>query len=228
MAENYYQFDRHHGRHRFIRRLKWFIAGLFIAVPVIIVILFFTTSVFIEPEAPPATSGVQTSVQAPSTKIFRTVHFQFQASNTWTEDAKETTANKFVYRSFRGPIIEHDMTIYVNPSTTQFDATRIQPVIPQPDGTLKDIEGISEHCDTSLPPADKDREQTVKFHGVTFICDADDTIFDVLVGKVEGSPFIDLVRPDDSTARYLISYRDLTAAPTGRELREIVRSFQTR
>jgi hypothetical protein len=227
MSERYYQFD--HGRdHRILKRVKWFAVGLIIALPIIITILFFTTSIFIEREPVPVTSSVQTSVQAPSTRVFRTSYFQFQVGNTWAEDAKETTENKFVYRSYRGPLIEHDLVVYVNPSIQQFDATRIQPVITREDGTFRVEEGISEHCDTSLPEGQKDREQTITFKEVTFMCDADDTIYDVLVGKAGGTPFIDLARPDGSTVRYVIQYRDLTAQPTGRELREIVRSFQTR
>lgn len=228
MSEHYYQSDQHHRFHHHTRRAKWLLAGLLIALPLVIGAVLFAMQFFVKPEVQPPTSAVQTSVQAPSIIVFRTPYFQFQAGKTWTEVAKETTDNKFVYRALKGPIVEHDLTIYVNPSIQQLDATRIQPVEPQPDGTLKVTEGISDHCDTTLPAGNKDREQVMNLKGVTFMCDADDTIYDVLVGKVKGTPFMDLIRPDGSTARYVISYRDLTASPSGRELREIVRSFQTR
>lgn len=227
MPEHYYQFDNHPHR-RIFRRLKWFLFGLLIAVPIIIAVLFFTTSVFVEREDQPVTSSVQTIVQAPSIRVFRTQYFQFQTGKTWAEDARETTANTFVYRSYKGPLIEHDLTIYVNPSIQELDATRIQPVVPADDGTFEVNEGISDHCDSTLPEGQKDRAQIITFKEVTFLCDADDTIYDVLVGRVGGTPFIDLVRPNGSSTRYVIKYRDLTAQPTGRELREIVRSFQTR
>jgi hypothetical protein len=227
MPEHYYQFD-HHPHRRTLRRLKWFLFGLLITVPIILAILFFTTSIFVEREQEPVTSSVQTLVQAPSIRVFRTPYFQFQTGNSWAEDAKETTENVFVYRSYKGPLIEHDLYIYINPPVEQFDATRIQPVSPKEDGTFEVVEGISDHCDNILPEGNKDREQVVTFKEVKFMCDADDTIYDVLVGKAGGTPYMDLVRPSGTMARYVIKYRDLTAEPTGRELKEIVRSFQTR
>lgn len=227
MPEHYYQFDRHPRRKPF-KRLKWFLTGLIIAVPIALVILFFTSSIFIERDSQPVTSGVQTIVQAPSIRVFRTPYFQFQTGNTWAEDAKETSGTKFVYRSYKGPLIEHDLTIYVNPSVQDFDSTRVQPVITKQDGTFDPAEGISEHCDTFLPDGQKDRAQVITYKDVTFLCDADDTIYDVLVGNAGGTPLMDLIRPDGSTASYVIQYRDLTAEPSGRELKEIVRSFQTR
>lgn len=228
MSDHYYQHDYHHRRHRVVKRVKWFFVGLLISSPIIVAILFFTVPFFIKQETPAVTSNVQTSVQAPSIKIFRTPYFQFQAGKTWSEDAKETSANKYVYRSYRGPLIDHDLTIYINPPSQVLNATRIQPVEPQADGTFKVPEGISTHCQTALPEAEKKQEVSVTFKGVTFVCDGDDTLFDVLVGKVNGTPLMELIRPDGSTANYIIVYRDLTAEATGRELKEIVESFQTR
>lgn len=228
MFEHYYRHNKSYRPRRALRRLVWTVCGLFFVGILGLLVLFLANSLFIEPEPVPATSNVQTSVQAPSIKVFRTAYFQFQAGDTWTEDAKQTTDTTFVYRSYRGPLVEHDLTIYVNTDKTSFDATRVQPVKLEPDGTFNLSEKISRHCRSVLPKAQQLEAQTIVFRDVRFRCDADDTIFAVLVGRIGGTPLMELLRPDGQAARYTIYYRDLTAGPTGRELTGIVNSFQTR
>lgn len=230
MTDHYYQFDHHSRRHRVFKRMKWFITGTLLAVLVIFTVLFFTTSFFVQRETPPVTSNVQTSVQAPSAMIFRTPYFQFQAGKSWVEAARESRHNTYVYRSFRGTLIEDELTVYVNPPEnllTSLKSTRVQPVTINADGSLEAAGGISESCSTSVKTVNRD-PAPVKLEGVSFTCHVDSTIFDVLAGQVEGSPLLAMRRPNEEAIKYVLYYKDLRAMPSGRELKEIVDSFQAR
>ncbi len=228
MTEHYYQHDRNHKLHKRVRSVKWFFkAGaitLLIAIPFIIIYISF----FVAREPDPITSGVRTSTFQSSSKIFRSQYFQFQAEDNWDEDADATTKTRFVYRAYRGPLIEQDLVIEINPVSALLDATHIQAVESSDIGAFSLSSPLSDHCDTDLPEADKDREQQMTLNEVTFLCDADDTIFDVLVGLKGGTPLMKLKRPDGTEATYTIYYRDLRALPTGSSIKGIIQSFQTR
>lgn len=196
----------------------------------ILAALFFATSLFVQRETPPVTSSVQTSVQAPSVMIFRTPYFQFQAGKSWAEAARESRDNTYVYRSFRGTLIEDELIVYVNPPgslLTSLKSTRVQPVTINADGSLEAAGSISESCSPSVKTVNRD-PAPVKLQGVSFTCHVDSTIFDVLVGQVEGSPLLAMRRPNEEAIKYILHYKDLRAMPTGRELKEIVNSFQAR
>ncbi len=202
--------------------------GVLVGMPVLLTVLMLTTGIFTEPETPEPVSDVQTSIQSPSVEIFRTAYFQFQANKAWLVDAKETTANKFVYRLFRGPLIEHELNIYINPPIQPIDVSYVQAVRPNADGTLELLSGISDHCNSALPETEKKQIRSVELNNTTFICRGDGSSFDVIVGQVGGGPYIELKRPDNTHARYMIVYKDLTANGSGRELKGILESFQTR
>lgn len=226
--DNYRLGHSYKSRHKLLKHSKWFAVGLLLAIPVLIAGMIFTGVILISPKAAQPTSDVQTSLQAPSIKVFRSSYFQFQTGKSWSEDAKETSDNKYVYRSYRGPLLEHELTIYVNAEAPEFDVVRVQPVKPKDNGTFEVTEGISEHCQLALPEGQRNRIQTVSFNGVTIPCRADGTNFDVVVGEIGDDPYILLKRPDGSTAQYLIIYKDLTATPTGQELNRIAQTFQAR
>ncbi len=229
MFEESYRIDHpSKRRHKLIAHGKWFMVGLVAGTPVLLVVLLLTTSVFTRQENLAPISEVQTSIQSPSVEIFRTAYFQFQANKTWLADAKETTVNKFVYRSFRGPLIEHELNIYVNPSIQSIDVSYVQPVRPKPDGGFEVVGGISQHCRSALPDEEKKQIRTVTLNDTTFTCRGDGSNFDVVISQIGGSPYIELWRPDNTHARYLIVYKDLTAGGDGRELGGIIKSFQTR
>ncbi len=229
MTEHYYQHDRNHRLHKRVKTFKWFLKGAAIGSLVLIPIAVLYINFFVVKEPEPVVSSVQTSTFKPTTNIFRTPFFQFQADETWDADADATKDGvRYVYRAFRGPLIEQDLVIEINPTSKTLDSTRIQSVAAETDGTLRLSYPLSDHCDTDLPDKDKDREQELVINKVTFMCDADDTIFDALVGLEDGTPYMLLTRPDDSQAMYTIYYRDLRALPTGSALRGIIQSFQTR
>lgn len=227
MSEHYYRQDRHLRRHRNAKHFKWFLLGLVTAAPIIAVLLFFTTSLFIKEEQKPVTSEVQTSVITPSIEIFRSVFFQFQADKDWGEIANETTESKFVYRKFNENLIEAQLDIYVNQAADKnVNATRVLPVIPSEDMKKLNAKQVSEPC---VEDGEKDQGyKMMTLLGVKFRCNTDATDYSVLVGAVNGGTLLEMIRPDGTDIAYVIHYRDLRAIPDFQDMQDIVDSFQTR
>lgn len=230
MNDHYYQHDHHQKRHRLAKRFKWFSVGLILAFLIIITILFFTTNLFVQRELTPATSSVRTTIQAPSISIFRTPYFQFQTKDSWVEVTKGIKKGQFFYRSYRGTLVEQDLQVYINPKPVDvfpLKAARILPVGIGSDGSLTNQEGISDHCGKSVKDTNRDPRQ-VTFKTVTFTCLVDGAIFDVLIGQKNGTILLELPRPNGEKVRIVMYYRDLRANPDGRDLGEIVETFQSR
>jgi hypothetical protein len=227
MPEHYYA--EHKPRRK---KLRIFIRSIVIImlIGIFITVGWVVSNYLDQPEPEPVTSGVQTSVEVSPLSVFRTAYFQFQASDKWIEDAKSSTDTMYVYRAYRGRLIEHDLQIYINPSSSdiaRFRASRVVAASPTSEGALSPINGISDHCGESVEGPNRSPQEVV-FEGVSFVCMVDGVIFDVLVGVQGGSSSVRLNRPSGGSATYLMYYRDLRANPDGRELEEIINSFQAR
>jgi len=172
------------------------------------------------------TSAVTTSYFAPSTQIFRTPYFQFQANKTWAEVPSESTANKFVYRSLRSNLIEHELTIYTNSPPTNLAATHVLPVKPSNANTELIPGTVSKHCREGNNMTASD--QMVNVDGIQMLCDVDNTQYKVIAGVKDAGTVITLTRPNKSKQSYTIYYTNVTARPEASQLIEILNSFQTR
>lgn len=228
MIENYYQYDQHKNKPKVVRRLKWFFWGGLIAA-ILVVAGFFAYSFYIvKPAEELPTSSVRTTVIAPDITVFNTQYFQFQAGKNWTEIASNEE-NIFRYRAIRDPLTEHDLAIYVNPSQPEINrlrATRAQVVELTEDGSFSAVGGITESC--AKAGDNVQDNDIVTFNDTTFKCVAGGALFDVLVSQKGGTPVMPVQRPDGSTINLVIYYRDLRATPDGRELKQIVDTFQVR
>lgn len=174
------------------------------------------------------TSQKTTSYVAPSISIFKSPFFQFQASNTWVEVPTESTPNKFLYRSLRNGLIEHELTVYVNQIPSNLQPTRVLPVVTT-NGTTLEKKDVSEPCGSALSKDAQIKDvQTVSVKGVTFTCYGKISAYNVIVGRVGGDTNVTLRRPDNTTAVYGIYYRDLRATQGSIEIDQIVSTFQTR
>lgn len=226
MSEHYYKLD-HHRHRRFVKYIKWLLFSLVITLPILFVTLFFTTTIFVEKAPTPVTSSVQTSVIAPSSAVFRTALFQFQAAKAWSAVPKESTETKFVYRRFNNNLIEAQLDIYVNTAADQhINATRVLPATYTDNGQGLNAAFVSAPCAKDIPKDQGYKEMTLQ--GVTFICNTDATDYSVLVGKEGGTTNLDMVRPDGSKISYVIHFRDLRAIAQTQDIEEVVNSFQTR
>lgn len=173
-----------------------------------------------------STSQQASSYFAPSTKIFRSPYFQFQADKTWTEVTTESTPSKFVYRSLRANLIEHDLTIYVDNIPPMLASNRVLPVNPKGESEFLPT-SVSEHCMKTAGGSRID-DPLITLDKVKFRCDADSTNYSVLAGLIGGSSMLNLKRPDGSNANYAIVYSNLRALSESSQFQGILASFQTR
>lgn len=173
-----------------------------------------------------STSRQTSGYFAASVKVFNSSFFQFQADKTWAEVPAESTPTKFVYRSHRANLIEHELTIYVNEIPPALAANRVLPVNLKGDSELLPI-SVSEHClkTAGAPTGDN---PVVELDRVKLACDSDSTNYTVLVGLAGGNTVLDLLRPDNTRAKYSIAYSNLKATPDATQLNQIAETFQTR
>lgn len=221
----HHQHDHHHQK-KFIKLTAWFL-GI-----VTICIIGFATYAYIDGlnESSSNTEEKTTSNEsagyfAPTVNIIRSPYFQFQANKSWSQATSDSGSNKFVYRSLRGPLIERELTIYVN-TTPNLSATRVMPVNIK--GTAELLpQTVSDHCGK----ANQTKQQPtvlVTLDRVNFNCQPDSTAYAVLVGVVGGNTRISLARPNGEKVTYTIYYSDVTATPSTSYLTEIISTFQAR
>lgn len=175
-----------------------------------------------------ATSDKTTSYIAPSVSIFKTPYYQFQAPNSWVEVPNESNSSKFVYRSIKSSLIEHDLIVYVNQIPANLEANRVLPVTLKSNSTELEPESVSEHCIKALNGQSSSQKVEVTFNKVKFSCDSDSTNYTVMVGQIQDDTVINLNRPGDLSATYTFYYTNLRAIQDGNELVEIIKTFQTR
>ena len=172
------------------------------------------------------------SVQGAAVNLFRTEYFQFQADNNWKEIPNETTKGRYVYRSYKGPLVEHDIVIEVNSSKDEalpnIRTNHVMPVEIDSTGKFNIISGAGEHCKVLLPKGTPNLGLIVTQKQVTFPCSPDSVLYEAKLGVVGGTTKMQMPRPDGTRATYVITYRNLKFTPDDSMLRNIVETFQTR
>jgi hypothetical protein len=179
----------------------------------------------------PVSQATSSTVQGASINLFRTEYFQFQTDSNWKEIPGETKSNKFVYRSFNGPLVEHDITIEVNPAPEVMalsKTTHVMPVQIESTGRLSIVDGPGDHCNKNVPKTEARVPLRVTQRQVNFICSIDAVIYQVQVGVVGGSTDMSITRPDGTKAVYRITYRNLKFTPDDNMIRNIITTFQAR
>ena len=172
------------------------------------------------------------SVQGASVNLFRTSYFQFQADDGWKEIPSESKEGHYVYRKFKGPLVEHDLVVDVNQPNKEVPAlsrtNHVMAVEVDSTGRLNIVSGAGEHCNKQLPKETPNLPLQVTQKQVSFICNPDAVLYEVKLGVVGGSTQMQLPRPDGSRATYAITYRNLKFTPDDSVLRNIIDTFQTR
>ncbi len=172
------------------------------------------------------------SVQGASVNLFRTEYFQFQADDNWKEIPTETTKGHYVYRSYKGPLVEHDIVIDVNSNKEEalsnVRTNHVMPVEIDSTGKFNIVSGAGEHCRVPLPKNTPNLPLIVTQKQVTFACSPDSVLYEVKLGVVGGNTKMQMPRPDGSRATYNITYRNLKFTSDDIALRGIAETFQTR
>lgn len=225
----YYHGSSYHQQRRYIKKVKRLIIALLVILLLVGLVLFVDARKETKQAATPSTPTQETSVSyVPSSQIFRTQYFQFQPDKSWKQLQNESTGNRFVYRSFRGTLVEHELTIYINEAAANLpEAAHVLPVEPGPNNQL--VAGkVSDNCRKAVSPNNKQTSVMVTFSDVRFLCHPDSNNYMVTVGLKNGEAPMKLKRAAGSTATYGIIYRNVTANPDAYELQHILNTFQTR
>ena len=172
-------------------------------------------------------TGVTTSTILSSSEVFQTSYFQFQAPDGWMEIGSLSKPGMYVYRKMDQNLIEQDLVIYVDNSPDARSITYIAPVSIKADGTFESSK-VFGHCEEALPEGSGARPVEITYKKVTFTCAPGTSIYTAAVGLIGGGLDLPIKRPNGEKAIYNIVYRNVTVSPDGKELEEILRSFQVR
>lgn len=215
-------------RKRFLFRVRLAIFVFALLVAASLVYMFLSIRDQDSANIPEVTTSEATSSYfAPSVKIFRSPFFQFQTDQTWAEVPTESSSNKFVYRSLRSNLIEHELSIYVNQIPANLTANRSLPVTVINSKELVPSR-VSELCNKVFGGQPRLGDQEVEVDKVRIRCNADGTNYEVLVGAIGGSSTINMIRPDGTPVAYALQYTNLKATGDVTQLTSIIESFQTR
>lgn len=232
MANKYKVNVNHAKQRRFLRSSKVLI--VIVVLVVLVVGAYIIIDSIIEnnkssvPSAP--TKPVSSTIE-PSIEVFSSPYFQFQTDKNWRFIANESTNTKFTYRRGTDNLVSGDMTVYINSSPTDMQATRVLPVsLKANDQSRLEASFVSEHCNMKLPKDIKSKtgEIAITLNSVRFLCDVDGTNYTIIVGLENGTEAMNFKRPDGTNANYIIFFRDLRAVPVPKEFENIMDTFQIR
>ena len=229
---NKYKIDVNHAKQRrFLRFAKISIFIIILLIGLAVAAVIIDSLIEKNKSAPPSepTKPVSSTVES-SVEVFTSPYFQFQTDKNWRAIANESTSTKFVYRRGTDNLVSADMTVFINSSPNDTQATRVLPVTVSDDGTRLNASFISEHCNSKLPKDIKANtgELPVTLNSVRFLCDVDGTNYTVIVGLENGTEAMKLNRPDGTSANYIIFIRDLRSNPNPKEFENIMDTFQIR
>ncbi len=227
-----YALGVNHARQRtFLYRSRKLIIALIVLLILIGLALYIDAFLQRQKAETPSQPSLPTSSTiAPSIQAFTTPYFQFQTNKNWNFIANESSTTKFVYRRGTPNLVSADMTVYINSSPPDVQATRVLPVtFPDQDKPLK-ASFVSEHCRNNLSKSIQDSvgEVAVTLQSVRFLCDVDGTNYTVIVGLENDTPSMNFARPDGTKAQYIIYFRDLRSTPDQSEFENIMNAFEIR
>jgi hypothetical protein len=132
-----------------------------------------------------------------------------------------------VYKSFNGPLVEHQLVVYVNETPPRdLAATRIFPVELNRGNFVK-IDTVGDHCN-SVETDFLNEPMVVTYKQVQFLCDMGSSTYKVFVGVIGGTNSIEAIRPNGEQATYSIFYENLKFLPSPNQIDSIMSTFQVR
>lgn len=157
---------------------------------------------------------------------FTTPFFYFKTAKSWRTVEKESTDNKFVYRSFRGTLLEQELVVYVNNPGADLIATHVLPVEIESKQSIIST-NVSDHCNTVSAVKKAGASTPITIAGVAMQCVLDGTEYKVAAGVKGGTTDIVLTRPGGTTATYNFLYKNFTFSPDGLAFIKLLRTFKT-
>jgi hypothetical protein len=223
----YYHDVSHHRQLRARRRFFKYLLFFLLLFGLISGLLLNDVRKHTELALAPSDSTTQTTATYISPFEFhRTQYFQFQAHKSWAYIVNESTANKFVFRSVRNTLVEHELTVFVGGNQEMPAVGHIIPVQLEDDRTLEPSD-VLEHCSAAVINGNR-QPHNVVMEGITFYCNPDSPAMHTIAAAFpNGTTTLRLGRPDGTMTSYSILYRNLTALPDKSTFSRILDTFQT-
>lgn len=177
----------------------------------------------------PVTSAVENSVITGNKTTFTNDYFQFDDTDTWVLDKKDSTPTKFVYHRFRKNVMEAEMMIYINqvPIPLYLATPRVLPVRIVNDNSFM-ATSVSEPCGNGYAKGELHRVKEASVGGATMLCDPDSPQYYVVFSEIGGDYQLKLRRPNGQHIQFVITYKDLGLDPQSDSILSIANSFKTR
>jgi len=220
----HYQYDVSISRQkRFIRKFKKLllvIFGVIILIGIVIGIDATRQNLHHDTEVgQPSVTTVH-----PSIREFDTPYFTFNAPTGWTNVDSESATHKFDFKSYRGTLIEQELTVYVDDPTADLTGTYALPVKIGTDQRIIPTQ-VTDHCNTVSAIKKANAPVVVTIMQTKISCLLDGTNYVVIVGEKDGDANIKLKRPNGRIATYNFVYRSSTVPPDSLPLVNILNTF---
>ena len=175
----------------------------------------------------PAISDISQQVISDQTNTYITSYFQFQDTGKWVLDKNSSTPNTFHYLKYRGQVLENQLIIYVNhePPSGDIATLRVLPVRIAGNETFETT-GVSDPCGNQYAKGESHAVKIVTINGASMYCDSDTPLYSVVISEIGGDYHLNLRRPDGSSTKFIIVYRDMTLQPNSNSLLKIANSFK--
>lgn len=226
MPRYYHDINYHHHAKIWRKAKKFIITFLLLVALVGGYIILDSNRQAQRASAPSDPTPETTAVFTTPVEVMRSQFFQFQTNKSWRLVSNESTASKFVYRSYNRNLLEQELVITVNDKEPVAAATRLLPVQRTEENTLLSAE-VTEHCSKSVTNKSSPVPVRTNMESVEFTCDFQNGgAYTVAVGLKEGGSPMRLMRTDGTVATYGIFYRNVKFTPDANDLVTIVNSFR--
>lgn len=209
-------------RYRLTRNLL-IIAGLLIAIFSLVLLLKIDLG---SGKIRPVVGGSYTKhVAGPN--IYKNNYFSFSDNQKWLFDAKNSSADQFVYISYANGVVAQSLTVYVGivPIVDNLEATYVLPVNLN-NSNLNVSGNITGPCGQTYPVGAIKRVMSINIAGTTMVCVPDSPEYLVIASQVGGTYQLKLRRSNGQLASYIIIYRNLEVYPNPQSFYRIVASFK--
>jgi len=219
-----YRYDANMNKQqRFVRRYRLFI--------ILFVLLLLAIAAWViwdalkQSDQAPSSSETTTSTVSAQTVTFDTPYFSFTVPNNWQSMTKESTPQKYVYRSYRGDLVEQELNVYINSNGDDTSAIRVLPVTYDSSNGRFTQSDISEHCSTKAGTKAAHEPVRVSIADTSLMCQIDGTNYLVVVGLKSGSEVMKLKGPSGQTMQMTIFYRNSIVPADPDKLVKLMQQF---
>ena len=180
------------------------------------------------------------TVQSAQINIFQSPYFRFQADASWREVSDELNlapndnSLQYLYRSFDGNFIEHELLVTVNlPDSYKLARhnipTRVMPVRIEQDGSLTQLAAVSAPCAEVLPEENPNfQPHTLTQNDITYYCNPNQVNdYTVTLGVPGQTNKLLMPHAKGEKSNITITYRNITPTPDASMFERIVREFKS-